>query len=174
MMRLLFVAASAGVLFFVVQNWEGSFSPASSIREVSKKLDRATNPHPKGRWVDQLYGLCAQREQQLAKLTRPAVLDGQGLAAHSARVLAIHSAHAKRVVRVRAPKAYAADLRQIKAFNAQQLELLQRVRLAARNGGVSSAAKEALALRDLAGRSNVVFVRLGLNGCAMRPSGMPL
>jgi hypothetical protein len=51
---------------------------------------------------------------------------------------------------------------------------LQRVRLAARNGGVSSAAREALALRDLAGRSNVVFVRLGLNGCAMRSSGMPL
>ncbi len=121
-----------------------------------------------------MNGICRQREQQLAKLTRPSVVDGQALAAYSARVLAIHSAHAKRVARVRAPKAYAADLRQIRAFNAQQLELLQRVRLAARNGGVSSAAREALALRDLAGRSNAVFVRLGLYGCAMRPSGMPL
>jgi hypothetical protein len=174
MIRLLLVAAGAGVLFLVVHNWDGSFSPASSIREVSGKLDKATNPHPKGRWVDQLDGLCAQREEQLAKLTRPAVLDGEGLAAYSARVLAIHRAHARRVARVRAPKPYAADLRQIRAFSAQQLELLRRVTLAARKGGVSSAAREALALRDLAGRSNPVFVRLGLNGCAMRPSGMPL
>jgi len=173
-MRLLFVAAGAGVLFFVVHNWEGSFSPASSIRKVSGQLDKATNPHPKGRWVDQLSGLCAQREQQLAELKRPPVLDGQALAAYSARVLAIHRAHANRMARVRAPKPYAADLRRIRAFNARQLEVLQRVRLAARNGGVSSAAREALALRDLAGRSSPVFVRLGLTGCAMRPSGMPL
>jgi hypothetical protein len=174
MMRLVFVLATAGVLFFVVHSWEGSFSPASSIRELSKRLDKATNPHPKGRWVDQLNGICGQREQQLAKLGRPSVLDGQALAAYSARVLAIHRAYAKRVARVRAPKPYAADLRQIRAFNSEQLEILQRVTLAARNSGVGSAAKDALALRDLAGRSNPVFVRLGLNGCAMRPSGMPL
>jgi hypothetical protein len=115
-MRLLFVLAGAGVLFFVVHNWEGSFSPASSIREMSKRLDKATKPHPQGRWVDQLNGICRQREQQLAKLAGPSVLDGQGLAAHSARVLAIHRAYAKRVARVRAPKPYAADLRHIRAL----------------------------------------------------------
>jgi hypothetical protein len=172
--KILLLALGAGGLLFVFQPWNGDSSPASSFREVGKLLESASKPHPKGRWVDQLKGVCSQREQQLAKLTRPAVLDRHGLAAYSAPVLAIHRAHAKRVARVRAPKPYTADLRQIRAFNAQQLELLQRVRLAARNGGVSSAAREALALRDLAGRSNPVFVRLGLNGCAMRPSGMPL
>lgn len=173
-MKLLLLAAAAGGLLFVFQPWNGDSSPASSFREVGKMLEKASKPHPKGRWVDQMNGICAQREQQLADLKRPAVLDGQGLAAYSARVLAIHRAYAKRVARVRAPKLYAADLRRIRAFNAQQLEVLQRVRLAARNGGVSSAASEALALRDLAGRSNPVFVRLGLSGCAMRSSGMPL
>jgi hypothetical protein len=172
--KILLLALCAGGLLFVFQPWNGDSSPASSFREVGKLLESASKPHPKGRWVDQMNGICRQREQQLAKLTRPSVVDGQAFAAYSARVLAIHRAYATRVARVRAPTAHAADLRQIKAFNAQQLELLQRVRLAARNGGVSSAAREALALRDLAGRSNVVFVRLGLNGCAMRPSGMPL
>jgi hypothetical protein len=172
--KVLLLALGAGGLLFVFQPWNGDSSPASSFREVGKLLEKASKPHPKGRWVDQLNGLCAQREQQLAKLKRPPVVDGQALAAYSARVLAIHRAHAERVANVRAPKAYAADLRRLRAFNAQQLELLQRVRLAARSGGVGSAAREALALRELAGRSNPLFVRLGLDGCAMRPSGMPI
>jgi hypothetical protein len=173
-MKLLFLVVAAGAAFFLYQSWQGSPSPASSIREVGKLLETASKPHPTGRWVDQMNGACAQREQRLAALTRPAVLDGRALAAHSARILAIHRAYAKRVARVRTPAKFAADLRQIRAFNAAQLQLLQRVGQAARSSGVGSAAKEALALRELAGRANPVFLRLGLDRCALRPSGMPL
>jgi hypothetical protein len=172
--KLLLLVLGAGALLLFLQPWKGASSPASSLDKVGKLLETTSKPHPTGRWVDQLNGICGQREQQLAKLTRPSVLDGEALAAYSARVLAVHRAYAKRVARIRAPKLYAADLRQIRAFNAQQLTILQRVTLAARTNGVGSAAKDALALRDLAGRSNPVFIRLGLNRCAMRPSGMPL
>jgi hypothetical protein len=171
-MKLLYLVVAAGAAFFLYQSWQGSPSPASSIREVGKLLETASKPHPTGRWVDQMNGACAQREQRLAALTRPAVLDGRALAAHSARILAIHRAYARRVARVRAPAKFAADLRQIRAFNAGQLQLLQRVGQAARS--VGSAAKEALALRELAGRANPVFLRLGLDRCALRPSGIPL
>jgi hypothetical protein len=173
-MRVLFLVLGAGALFFLYQSWQGSPSPASSIREVGKLLETASNPHPTGRWIDQMNGACAQREQRLAALTRPAVLDGHALAAHSARVLAIHRAYAQRVRRVRAPARYRADLSQIRAFNAAQLQALQRVTRAARSNGVGSAASEALALRELAGRANPVYLRLGLDRCALRASGMPL
>jgi hypothetical protein len=172
--KLLILVLGAGALLFFLQPWKGASSPASSLDKVSKLLETTSKPHPTGRWVDQMNGACAQREQRLAALTSPAVLDGPALAAHSARVVAIHRAYAKRVARVRAPKLYAADLRQIRAFNTQQLEILQRVTRAARNNGVGSAAKDALGLRDLAGRANPVFLRLGLDRCALRPSGMPL
>jgi hypothetical protein len=173
-MKVLFLVVGAGAAFFLYHGWQGSPSPASSIREVGKLLETASKPHPTGRWIDQMNGACAQREQRLAGLTRPAVLDGRALAAHSARVLAIHRAYAERVRRVRAPARYQADLRQIRAFNAAQLQLLARVGQAARSSGVGSAASEALALRELAGRANPVFLRLGLDRCALRSSGMPL
>jgi hypothetical protein len=173
-MKLLFLVVGAGAAFFLYQSWQGSPSPASSIREVGKLLETASKPHPTGRWVDQMNGACAQREQRLAALPRRAVLDGHALAAHSARILAIHRVYAKRVARVRAPARFAADLRQIRAFNASQLQVLQRITRAARSNGVGSAASEALALRELAGRANPVYLRLGLDRCAMRASGMPL
>jgi len=173
-MKVLFLVVGAGAAFFLYHSWQGSPSPGSSFREVGKLLETASKPHPTGRWIDQMNGACAQREQRLAALTSPAVLDGRALAAHSARVLVIHRAYAERVRRVRAPARYRADLRQIRAFNARQLQVLQRVTQAARNNGVGSAASEALALRELAGRANPVFLRLGLDRCALRPSGMPL
>ena len=171
--RLLLVLFGAGALFLAVQGWNGE-SPASSLREVSKLLDQASNPHPKGRWVGDLKAACAQREQRLAKLVRPGAVDSAPLARYSARVLAVHRAYARRVARVRAPKPYRPDLAQIRRFNATQDQVLLRVTVAARKGDLQGAAQHAMALRELAGRANAVFVRLGLGDCAFRASGMPL
>ncbi len=172
-MRLLLVLFGAGALFLTFQGWNGE-SPASSIREVGKLLEQASNPHPKGRWVDDMRAACAQREQRLATLVRPGGADPAPLARYSARVLAVHRAYARRVTKVRAPKRYKAELAQIRQFNATQEQVLLRVTIAARRRDLQAAAQEAMALRELAGRANAVFVRLGLNGCAFHASGMPL
>lgn len=172
-MRLVLVLFGAGVLFLVVHGWNGE-SPASSIRGVSKVLEQASAPHPSGRWVDELKGACSQRELRLGALARPGGVDAGPLATYSARVLAVHRAYARRVAAVRPPSRYKADVAQIRQFNGAQERALRRVTLAARAGNLQLAAQEAMGLRELAGRANPVFLRLGLSGCAFRASGMPL
>ncbi|HET7856612.1 MAG TPA: hypothetical protein VFL41_09160 [Gaiellaceae bacterium] len=172
-MKLLLILFGAGALFLAVQGWHGE-SPASSIRGVSKLLEQTSNPHPQGRWVDDLKTACAQRERRLETLVRPGGVDPAPLALYSARILAVHRAYSRRVAKVKAPKPYQADLAQIRQFSVTQEQVLLRVTAAARKGNLQGAAQQAMALRELAGRANALFVRLGLGDCAFRASGMPL
>ena len=62
----------------------------------------------------------------------------------------------------------------IQGFNLEQQLILRRVVAAARTGNLGNAMQEAVALRELSGRANAVFLRLGIDRCAFGASGMPL
>jgi len=115
---------------------------------------------------------CAKRERLLAAVPRQAT--ASGIAARSARILVIHRAYAARVSSVSPPAAYAAEAREIRRFNTSQQRILQRVVTAAQSGDLARSTRESVALRELAGRANTVFLRLGLSQCAFGGSGMPL
>jgi hypothetical protein len=105
-------------------------------------------------------------------LTRPASLDGLG--AHATSVHAIHRTHARRVSSLRPPAQYRAEAATIDRLNARQVRVLGRVAQHARGGDISSASREARALRVFAGDANSELLRLGLTDCLVRPSSMPL
>jgi hypothetical protein len=149
------------------------------IREVASILERAVAdappappPKPSGPWVDQVRAACDRREQQLGALTRPASLDGLG--AHASRVHAIHQTHARRVAALRPPATYRAEAATIDRLNARHARVLGRVAGLARAGDISSASRQARALRVFAGDANSELLRLGLTACLVRPSSMPL
>jgi hypothetical protein len=151
----------------------------SDIREVADILDKAVANAPPvpagpptGPWVDGLNAECDRRERLLSRLARPAALDGIG--GYAQRILEIHQGHARRVAALRPPARYLADAERIEGMNARQVRVLVRVARAALAGDVASATKDARSLRVLAGEANAELLRLGLTGCLLRPSGMPL
>jgi hypothetical protein len=148
----------------------------SDIRGVADVLEKAIADAPPvpagpptGKWIDHVKNECARRERLLARLHRPAGLDGIG--SYAQLILEIHQEHARRVAAFRPPRTYLAEARSIDRLNARQLQLLARV---ARAGDLASASKAAHALRVLAGEANAELLRLGLSACLLLPSGMPL
>ena len=151
----------------------------AQISEVANILERAVAnappapaPPPSGPWIDQVRAECDRREHRLAGLVRPASIDGIG--AHASRVHAIHRTHARRVSSLRPPATYRAEAASIDRLNARQVRVLGRVARLARGGDISSASREARALRVFAGDANSELLQLGLTACLVRPSGMPL
>jgi hypothetical protein len=158
---------------------ERSAESSDRASKVGELLERAASgkpldgrPAPNAHWVRQMTSACIKRERRLAAV--PRVATTSGIADRGAGILAIHRAYAARVSSLRPPPAWEPEIRQIHAFNAQQQGILQRVVAAARSGDLGRASQEAVALRELAGRANVVFLRLGLDRCAFGASGMPL
>jgi hypothetical protein len=173
----------AVILFVVAVGYRQAKATAektdSDIREVAEILEKATANAPplpagppRGPWVDHVKKECARRERSLAGVRRPTGLDGIGL--YTQRIVAIHRSHARRLSRVQAPERLLTERRRIDRINTQQLRILVRVARAARAGDLAAAGREARALRFLAGEANAELLRLGLTGCLLRPSGMPL
>ena len=157
----------------------GAKAPQASISKTGELLRRAAagepldgRQPPDGRWVARMTAACEKRERSLAALPRPAT--AAGIAQRGERILAIHRAYAARVASLGAPAGYSGDAREIRAFNASQQRILRRVVAAARSGDLARASRASIALRELAGRANIVFLRLGLSRCAFGGSGMPL
>jgi hypothetical protein len=115
---------------------------------------------------------CARRERLFAALPRPAT--ASGIAARGTRILAIQRAYAARVSALRPPAGYVVEARGLHRFDASQQRILRRVVAAARSGDLAGSSREAVALRELAGRANTVFLQLGLAECVFGSSGMPL
>ena len=181
---LLILAVAAIVIVFfsarVARVFDhGPKSPQASISTVSELLRRASagepldgRPPPDRRWVKRMSLACAKRERLLAALPRPAT--ASGIAARGSRILAIQRAHARRVSAFRPPAGYVIEARELRQFDASQQRILQRVVAAARSGDLGGSAREAVGLRELAGRANAVFLQLGLAECVFGSSGMPL
>jgi hypothetical protein len=69
---------------------------------------------------------------------------------------------------------YQAEAATVDRLNARHVRVLGRVARLARGGDISSASREARALRVFAGDANSRLLRLGLTACLVRPSGIPL
>jgi hypothetical protein len=152
---------------------------AVPISNVSNLLERANSVRPlDGRsapdphWVVRVTAACARREALLGGVPRSGT--AAGIAERGTRILAIHHAYAQRVKSIRPPVDYKAEGREIRTLNAEEERILERVVAAARSGDLGLATRESVALRELAGRANTVFLGLGLDRCAFGASGMPL
>ena len=69
---------------------------------------------------------------------------------------------------------YQAEAATVDRLNARHVRVLGRVARLARGGDISSASREARALRVFAGDANSRLLRLGLTACLLRPSSIPL
>jgi hypothetical protein len=152
---------------------------AAPISNVSSLLERANSARPlDGKsapdpdWVARMTAACARREALLGNVPRSGT--SAGIAERGTRILAIHHAYAERVKSIRPPAAYKAEGREIRTLNAEEERIVERVVAAARSGDLGLATRESVALRELAGRANTVFLGLGLDQCAFGSSGMPL
>lgn len=173
----------AVILFVVAVGYRQARATAektdADIREVAGILEKATanapplpTGPPRSPWIDHVKKQCARRERSLAAIRRPSGLDGIGL--YAQRIVAIHRSHARRVSRVQPPARLSTEAHRIDRINTQQLRILVRVARVARAGDIAAAAREARALRLLAGEANAELLQLGLTGCLLRPTGMPL
>jgi hypothetical protein len=180
---LMLTVAALAIVFFSARLAKGfdhgPKSPQASISTVSELLRQASagepldgRQPPDRRWIKRMSRACAKRERLLAALPRPAT--ASGIAARGTRILAIQRAYATRVSAFRPPAGYVVEARELRRFNASQERILERVVAAARSGDLAGSSREAVALRELAGRANTVFLRLGLPECAFGSSGMPL
>jgi hypothetical protein len=158
---------------------EQSKAPQASIENVNDILEKAASgkpldgrPAPDGRWVRRMNAACDERERSLNALPRTAT--AAGIANRGERILAIHRSFSTRVAALRAPAAWKSEAREVRAIDVSQQRVLDRVVAASRSGDLGRATQEAVALRELAGRANTVFMRLGLDRCAFGASGMPL
>jgi hypothetical protein len=152
---------------------------AGSISNVNTLLERASSgkpvdgrPAPDKRWVARMTDACVARESLLARVPTSGTV--AAIAARGTRILAIERAYAARVELLRPPSGYRAEYRAIRDFNREQQRLVQRVVAAAGDGDLGRATRESVALRELAGRANTVFLGLGLDRCVFGSSGMPL
>jgi len=180
---LILAATAIAIVFFSARLAKGfdhgQKSPKSSISTVSELLRRASagepldgRQPPDRRWVKRMSRACAKRERLLAALPRPAT--ASGIAARGTRILAIQRAYAARVAAFRPPAGYVVEARELRRFDASQQRILERVVAAARSGDLAGSSREAVGLRELAGRANTVFLQLGLAECVFGSSGMPL
>jgi hypothetical protein len=180
---LMLAVAAIAIVFFSARLANvfdrAATSPKASISTVSELLSRAAagepldgRPAPDARWVTRMTAACEKRERLLAALPRPTT--AKGIAARGARILAIQRAYAARVSSFRPSAAYAPEARELRRFESSQQRILRRVVAAARAGDLARSYHESVALRELAGRANTVFLGLGLSQCAFGTSGMPL
>ena len=158
---------------------EQSKSPQASVENVNDILEKATSgkpldgrPAPGARWVRRMNAACDERERSLNAL--PRIATAAGIANRGERILAIHRAFSTRVAALRAPAAWKSEAQEVRVINVSQQRALARVVAAARSGDLGRATQEAVRLRELAGRANTVFMRLGLDRCVFGASGMPL
>jgi hypothetical protein len=158
---------------------EQSKSSQESIQNVNDILEKATSgkpldgrPAPDARWVRRMNAACEERERSLNAVPRTAT--AAGIANRGERILVIHRSFSTRVAGLRASSAWKAEANEVRAINVAQERALTRVVAAARSGDLGRATQEAVKLRELAGRANTVFMRLGLDRCAFGASGMPL
>jgi hypothetical protein len=138
------------------------------ITGVSSMLEQATkagDPPKPGSAAARLNTECAKRDLRLGRLPRPTKLTD--IAPHARRVLAVLHAHNQRAARLGAPP-------QVLAFNADHERAVSLLASAARAKNYRGAQRQATALRELAGRANNELMRLGLNECMLRSTGMPL
>lgn len=152
-------------------------SPAlTAVGDLMKKAASGEpldgRPAPSTRWVRRMTAACVERERRLTSV--PRVTSPPGVARRGRRILAIHRAYARRIASIRAPSAWRPEVLSIQGFNLEQQLILRRVVAAARTGNLGNAMQEAVALRELSGRANAVFLRLGIDRCAFGASGMPL
>lgn len=176
------VIAGVAIWFFsskAMSTDEQSKAPQASIENVNDILEKAASgkpldgrPVPDARWVRSMNAACEKRERRLDALPRTPT--AAGIAERGERILAIHRSFATRVAALRAPSAWKPEAQELRAINGAQQRALARVVAAARSGDLGRATQEAVALRELAGRANTVFMRLGLDRCAFGASGMPL
>ena len=158
---------------------EQSKSPQASVENVNDILEKATagkpldgRPAPDAKWVKRMNAACDQRERRLSALGRTAT--ATGIAHRGEQILAIHRSFATRVAALRASSAWKTEAQEVRAINVAQQRALARVVVAARSGDLGRATQEAVRLRELAGRANIIFMRLGLDRCVFGASGMPL
>jgi hypothetical protein len=143
-------------------------APKAGITNAAGLLEQATkagDPPKPGSAAARLNAECAKRDQRLLRLPRPTRLTD--IAPHALRVLAVLRAHDQRAARLGAPP-------QVRAFNAEHEQAVARLARAARAENYRAAQAQAAALRELAGRANNELMRLGLNECMLRSTGMPL
>jgi hypothetical protein len=143
-------------------------APKEGITNVAGLLEKATKagePPAPGSPAARLNTECAKRDLRLGRLPRPTRLTD--IAPHARRVLAVLRAHDERAARLGAPP-------QVLAFNAEHERAVSRLASAARAKNYRAAQAQATALRELAGRANNELMRLGLNECMLRSTGMPL
>ena len=154
-------------------------SSNASISRVEELMRRSASgepldgrPAPDSAWVGRMTAACTRREALLAAV--PPSTTTTDIASRGMRILAIYRRYAARVAAIRPPAAYRAEGREIRGFNVSQERALERIVAAARSGDLGRATRRSVALRELAGRANTVFLRLGLSRCAFGSSGMPL
>jgi hypothetical protein len=152
---------------------------AESISNVNTLLERASSgkpldgrPAPDKRWVARMTSACAERESLLARVPKSGT--AAAIAARGTQILAIDRAYAARVRGLGAPSAYKSEVKALRDFNLEQQRIVELVIAAARAGDLGQATRRSVALRELAGRANTVFLGLGLDQCAFGSSGMPL
>ena len=150
-----------------------------SISQVGNLLGRAASGKPldgraapDGRWVERMSAACARREELLGQIPRSGA--AAGVATRGERILAVQRAYSQRLKSIRPPADYRPESREIRALNAKEESILERVVSAARAGDLGLATRESVALRELAGKVNAVYLALGLDRCAFGSSGMPL
>lgn len=137
-------------------------APVEGVSRILEQATRAGEPPPAGSAEAKLNNLCALRERKLAALRRP--LSQRQVAAHARRVLAILRAHSRR----------AEEPPEVEALDYEHQRIVAELERAAARGDLRGAQRRALALRELAGRANATFLRLGLTQCLLRAPGMPL
>jgi len=149
------------------------------LTDVSKLLNRAATGKPLDgrqapdrRWIARMTAACKRREALLAQVPRGG--SASAIAERGERILSIYRAYSARVSSIPPAAGYESEARQIRSFNAHQERLLEREVRAARSGDLGLATRESVALRELAGRANAVFLGLRLDRCAFGSSSMPL
>ena len=163
-MKVLFILA-IGVLavLFLTSACEFEVYTVSGPAQAPK--EGITGVAKPGSAAARLNAECAKRDLRLGRLPRPTKLTD--IAPHARRVLAVLRAHNRRAARLGAPP-------QVLAFNAEHERAVSRLASAARAKNYRAAQGQATALRELAGRANNELMRLGLNECMLRSTGMPL
>lgn len=132
------------------------------MNDAFEKTLEAGQPAKPGTAGARLNNQCAFRERRLAAIGRPRSLTA--VRAYALRILAVLQAHSRR----------AAEPPEVRPLDLEQQRIIQRLALAAGRGDYRTAQAQALALRELAGRANVTFMRLGLTNCVLRGTSMPL
>jgi hypothetical protein len=163
------VLAFTGRLSFGAGSGSGSDpnpDPSRALDGVSEILASAVEagqPARPGTPAGKLNAQCALRERRLTALRRPASPGLRSVRAHALRVLQVLQAHSRA----------ASEPAEVRALDVEQQRTIQRLAHAAGRGDYRAAQAEGMALRELAGRANVTFMRLRLTNCLMRPSAIP-